>query len=107
IITNNDMIENKSDICQKFMEATKKGYEYAIENPDEAAEILHDVALSDVDLEFLKKSQEYLSAQYAPDASWGVMKDEVWDNYTDFMFEYGLIDHKIDASDQYTNEFVE
>lgn len=107
IITNNDMIENNSEICEKFMEATKKGYEYAIENPDESAEILHDKALSDLDLEFLKKSQEYLSQQYALDAdSWGVMKDEVWDNYTDFMFEYGLIDHKIEASQQYTNEFL-
>ena len=28
------------------------------------------------------------------------------DNYTDFMYETGLIDHKIDAKDQYTNEFV-
>ena len=35
-----------------------------------------------------------------------VMKDSVWDNYTDFMYETGLIDHKIDAKDQYTNEFV-
>lgn len=108
IITNNDMIENNPEICEKFMSATKKGYEYAIDNPDEAATILHDVALSDVDLEFIKKSQEYLSEQYALDApSWGVMKDEVWDNYTDFMFEYGLIDSKIDAKQQYTNEFVE
>lgn len=38
--------------------------------------------------------------------SWGVMKDSVWDNYTNFMYETGLIDHKIDAKDQYTNEFV-
>ena len=34
------------------------------------------------------------------------MKDEVWDNYTDFMYEYKLIDKKIKASEQYTNEFV-
>ena len=38
--------------------------------------------------------------------SWGVMKDSVWNNYTNFMYETGLIDHKIDAKDQYTNEFV-
>lgn len=38
--------------------------------------------------------------------SWGVMKDSVWDNYTNFMYETGLIDHKIDVKDQYTNEFV-
>ena len=26
--------------------------------------------------------------------------------YTDFMYETGLISQKIDAKDQYTNEFV-
>lgn len=107
IITNNKMIKKNSDTVKKFMEATKKGYEYAIDHPSKAAEILHEDALSDTDLKFLKESQKYLSSQYAKDAdSWGVMKDSVWDNYTDFMYETGLISQKIDAKDQYTNEFV-
>ena len=81
--------------------------EYAIDHPSKAAEILHEDVLSDTDLKFLKESQKYLSSQYAKDAdSWGVMKDSVWDNYTDFMYETGLISQKIDAKDQYTNEFV-
>ena len=108
VITNNDMIENDPETVKAFMQATKKGYEYAIENPDKAAEILHDVALPDTDLEFLKKSQAYLSEQYSLGSdTWGIMKDEVWDNYTDFMYEYGLIDHTIEAKEQYTNDFIE
>lgn len=107
IITNKKMIKKNSDTVKKFMEATKKGYEYAIDHPSKAAEILHEDALSDTDLKFLKESQKYLSSQYAKDAdSWGVMKDSVWDNYTDFMYETGLISQKIDAKGQYTNEFV-
>lgn len=107
IITNEDMIENDPETIQAFMDATKKGYEYAIENPEESAEILHKFA-PDYDLDFLIESQKFLSAQYALDApSWGVMKEEVWTNYTDFMYEYKLIDKKIDAKDQYTNDFIE
>ncbi len=107
IITNNDLIASDPEMIKAFMDATKKGYEYAGANPDEAAKILHDTALPDTDMEFLTKSQEYLSGEYAKDAeSWGVMTDKVWDNYTNFMLEYGLIDHTIPASDQYTNEFV-
>ena len=107
IITNNDLIASDPEMIKAFMDATKKGYEYAIANPDEVAKILHDTALPDTDMEFLTKSQEYLSGEYAKDAeSWGVMTDKVWDNYTNFMLEYGLIDHTIPASDQYTNEFV-
>lgn len=108
IITNDEKIENDPETIKKFMAATKKGYEYAFEHPDEAAKILHEDALPDTDLSFLEASQKYLSEQYAKDApSWGVMKDSVWNNYTDFMYECGLIDHKIDAQAQYTNEFVE
>ena len=63
--------------------------------------------IPDYDLDFLKESQAYLSAEYAKDAdSWGVMKDSVWDGYTDFMYENGLISKKITAGEQYTNEFL-
>lgn len=107
IITSDDMIENDPQTVQKFMNAVKKGYEYAIEHPEESAEILHEY-IPEYDLEFLKESQAYLSAEYAKDAdSWGIMKDSVWDGYTDFMYENGLIDQKISADEQYTNQFVE
>lgn len=107
IITNEDMINNDPDTVQAFINAVKKGYEYAIDNPDESAEILSEY-VPEYDLDFLKKSQEYLSQEYAKDApSWGVMKDSVWDGYTEFMAEYGLIDEAIPASDQYTNQFIE
>lgn len=106
IITNNEMLEKDSQTVQKFMNAVKKGYKYAIDNPDASAEILHEY-IPDYDIAFLKKSQAYLSEEYAKDAqSWGVMKDSVWDGYTDFMYENGLIDKKISADTQYTNEFV-
>ena len=106
IITNNDLAQNNPDLVKRFMKATTEGYEYAIENPKESAEILHKYA-PDYDMDLLNDSQEYLSAKYAEDTDrWGEMKDEVWDNYTNFMVEYGVIDKAIPASDCYTNEFL-
>ena len=106
IIANDDTLKNKPEMVKKFLSATEKGYRYAIENPDESAEILQKYA-PDYDLEMLKMSQEYLSGKYMEDTDrWGEMKDSVWDNYTDFMAEYGVIDHKIPAGDCYTNEFL-
>lgn len=107
IITNEDMINNDSETVQAFVAAVKKGYEYAIANPDESAEILSEI-IPEYDIEFIKESQKFLSEQYSLDSDvWGLMKDEVWDNYTEFMYEYGLIDKTIAASEQYTNEFIE
>ena len=106
IIANNDTLENKPEMVKKFLAATEKGYEYAIENPDESAEILLKYT-PDSSPELLQKSQKYLADKYMEDTDqWGVMKDEVWDNYTDFMVEYGVIDKAIPAADCYTNEFL-
>ena len=93
-------------MTKKFLSATEKGYRYAIENPDESAVILQKYA-PDYSLEMLTMSQEYLSSKYMEDTDqWGVMKDQVWDGYTDFMVEYGVIDKAIPAADCYTNEFL-
>ena len=55
----------------------------------------------------LTVSQTYLASKYKEDSpKWGVMKDEVWDNYTGFMVEYGVIDKMIPARQCYTNEFL-
>ena len=106
IITSDKMIEKNPETVRAFMEATSKGYEYAIANPAESAEILQKSA-PDYDLEMLTVSQEYLSAKYAEDVPrWGEMKDSVWDNYTQFMVEYGIITEAIPASECYTNEFL-
>ena len=37
---------------------------------------------------------------------WGEMKQSVWDGYTDFMVEYGMIEAPIAADQLYTNEFL-
>ncbi len=106
IITNETMIQEDPETIKAFLTAVKKGYEDAIANPQEAADILAKV-IPDTDPAFIQASQEYLSKEYQSDApSWGMMKDEVWNRYTDFMVEYGLIDHKVEAKEQYTNEFL-
>ena len=37
---------------------------------------------------------------------WGEMQQSVWDNYTEFMVEYGVIDAPIDSAELFTNEFL-
>ena len=100
IIASEDTLKNKPEMTKKFLEATAKGYRYAIEHPKESAEILHKYA-PDYSLEMLTMSQEYLAGKYMEDTKrWGEMKDSVWDNYTDFLVEYGVIEEDIPA-DQY------
>ena len=106
IIANDKTLNEKPEMTKKFLEATAKGYKYAIENPEDAAKILQKYA-PDYSIEMLTMSQNYLADKYMEDTDkWGHMEQKVWDNYTDFMVEYGIISNKIDASECYTNEFL-
>lgn len=106
IIAGNDTLENRPEMVKKFLKATEKGYQYAISHPKESAQLLHKHA-PDYSLEMLTKSQEFLAEKYMEDTDvWGMMSDETWDNYTEFMAEYQVIDKTIPASDCYTNEFL-
>ncbi len=106
IASSEKVLLEKKDMVLKFMEATTKGYEYAIENPEESAKILvKDVP--EIDEALAIESQKFLAKEYKADANrWGEMKDSVWNNYTQFLLENNLIKENLEASEAYTNEFL-
>lgn len=106
LVTNEKIITENPELAKKFLAATSKGYEDCVENPEESAKILLKYA-PEISDDLAIESQKYLADKYIDDASrWGEMKDSVWDNYTDFMKEYKLINKDMKASDAYTNEFL-
>ncbi|WP_026582267.1 ABC transporter substrate-binding protein [Bacillus sp. J33] len=106
LATNEKMIKDNPDTVKAFVKAASKGYEFAIDNPGEAGDILLKNA-PDLDSELVKKSQEWLSPRYQDDAGrWGEQKLEVWENYADWMYENGLLDKELDAGKAFTNDFL-
>ncbi len=106
IASSESVLSEKGDMVSKFMEATSKGYEYAIANPEESAKILVK-AVPEIDEQLAIESQKFLANEYKADASrWGEMKDSVWNNYTQFLLENELIQKNLEASEAYTNEFL-
>jgi len=104
--TNEKMIEQNPETVKAFVKAAAEGYEFAIKNPDQAADILIKAA-PDLDPKLVKKSQEWLSPKYRDDAKeWGIQKQEVWENYAQWMYENKLLDKKLDAKKAFTNEFL-
>lgn len=104
--TSEDMINSNRETVEKFMDAVVKGYTYAAENANESADILLKYA-PELDAELVKASQEYLSPLYIDDAeSFGVQKAEVWDRYTQWLYDQGFIETLVDSSKAFTNDFV-
>ena len=67
LATNENMIRKDPDTVKAFVAAAAKGYEYAINEPDKAADILIK-AEPDLNPKLVKKSQEWLADKYQDDA---------------------------------------
>ncbi|MBN1312286.1 MAG: ABC transporter substrate-binding protein [Anaerolineae bacterium] len=106
LITNQKTIDERPEVVRAFMRAISRGYEFAIQSPDEAAAILLK-AVPELDEELVQASQAWLSPRYQANAPrWGEQKLEVWQNYSKWMADNGIIDQPIDASAAFTNDFL-
>ena len=106
IITNDNMIKNDKDTVKKFLDATKKGYEFAAGNPKDAAEILLKYA-PEIDKKLANASQEYLSACYIDkDVPWGYIDSDRWKNFYRWLNENNLLESQIDEGAGLDNEFI-
>ena len=106
IVANEELLNEDPGLAKKFLNATSKGYEYAIDNPEKAALCLLD-NVPELDKELVIASQKYLAKEYRADAPrWGEMKEEIWENYSKWMRERNLIEGQFEAKQAFTNEFL-
>ncbi len=106
IIANENLIAEDPELVKAFMQATSKGYEFAISSPEEAVEALLTEA-PEIDRDIAVASQKYLADEYAKGADrWGEMTEEKWSNYSRWMYEQGLLESELNASEAFTNEFI-
>ncbi|MFZ5354111.1 MAG: ABC transporter substrate-binding protein [Bacillota bacterium] len=106
IIASEELLKANPELAKRFLRAVSKGYEYAISNPEEAVKALLKHA-PEIDASMALESQKYLAGQYKADAArWGEMKEEIWENYSGWLLEKGLLTKKLAAKEAFTNEFL-
>jgi len=107
IFTAEQMIEENSDVIERFVRATLKGYQYAIENPDEVVEFALERNDS-LDPELQAASMDaFVPLIDSGDAPIGWMDAEVWQSTQSILVDQAFIDSPVEPSLLYTNEFVE
>lgn len=94
IIANNDFLKKSPEVAKAFLSATKKGYEYAIENPKKAADLLikgDETGSLKGSEDLVYASQEYLSKAYVDDGkSWGVIDEKRWNDFYKWLYKNKL-----------------
>lgn len=107
IIGNSDWMKENEEITKAFLGAVKKGYEYAIEDPEGAAGILME-ANPELDSELVLRSQEYLKDQYKAEVEqWGYIDPARWNAFYNWINEKGLAESEIPENIGFTNEYLE
>lgn len=102
-------MEKSPDTAKAFLEATKKGYEYAIENPKDAADLLiagDETGSLQGSENLVYGSQEYLSKQYiANGEKWGYITPERWDAFYSWLYENKLTTKDLTGTG-YSNDYL-
>lgn len=106
LIAGNDFLENHPEQAKAFLRATEKGYQYAIEHPDEAATILVE-SVPELDKTLVTKSQEWLSDQYQAEVPhWGEFDPDRWNGFYHWLYTQKLIDTPIPEGTGFTNDYL-
>lgn len=106
IIANNDYLKDNKNEVKKLMKAISKGYEFASNNPNEAAQILLNNA-PELDKNLVYASQKWISKQYIADASkFGIIDEKRWNNFYHWLYKNKVIDQEIPDNFGFTNEYI-
>jgi ABC-type nitrate/sulfonate/bicarbonate transport system substrate-binding protein len=105
IVANDDFLKNEPEKMRLFLAATAKGYQFAIENPDKAADMLL-AAVPELDETLVRESQRFLAPKYQEESpAWGFIDGARWASYYRWAFDNDVL--SVDLGEKgFTNEFL-
>ena len=109
LIANNAFLEEEPEMAEAFLAAAARGYEFAAQNPEEAADMLiagdSTGSLADAQ-ELVYESQKWLSGKYVDDApAWGYIDPARWDAFYGWLYDNGLTGSDLRGKG-YSNEYL-
>ena len=110
LIANNAFLEEHPDTAKAFLAAAARGYEYAIEHPEEAARMLIDGddtgSLSGSEA-LVKESQAWISGQYkAEESRWGYIDPARWNAFYRWLNDNNLLERPIPDNTGFSNDYL-
>jgi len=105
MVINNAWAQANPETAKKFMKALSRGYEFAMDNPEEAAGILLKYA-PELDKDLVMGSQLWLASRYQGDAPrWGEIDPRRWGEFYRWMYQKELLEKDI-GEGGFTNEYL-
>ncbi len=106
VIAGNEFLKKDPETARAFLGALSKGYEDAVKNPEEAAEILLKAA-PELDKNLVIESQKYLADKYQADVDiWGYIDPKRWNQFYNWLNENGLSNPAIPENTGFSNDYL-
>lgn len=110
IVANNDFLAEDPDTAKAFLSAAARGYEYAIEHPEEAAQMLiaGDATGSlSASEELIVESQKWMADQYKAEVEqWGYIDPARWNAFYSWLNENDLVAMDIPENTGFSNDYL-
>lgn len=111
LVVTDDYLDDEPDLVRAMIEATLRGVQYAIDNPEETVEIAKDYVPTLTDAEQEASALEVLQATIP---LWEVEGDEQlghgdpadWEAMEAFLQEYGLLEAPVEVDDVFTLDYL-
>jgi ABC-type nitrate/sulfonate/bicarbonate transport system substrate-binding protein len=117
LIAKGDAVSKRKATLQKFLDVTRRGYEFAQKSPDEAAKVFVDYLPKETfpEPDMVKRSQTMMTPLLlGKDGHWGTQDATSWDAYTKWLIGSGVVtdakDKPVTTADSkpyYTNELLD
>ena len=94
VVASEEFLAENGDLAQRFLDATRQGFEYAAANPQEAGQILIDAnpgVFNEPELVF--ESAALMATDYYLDdnGAWGAIDPAQFAGFSQFLFEAGVV----------------
>ena len=110
IIANNDFLAQDPETAKLLLDATRRGYEYAIENPEQAAQMLIDGDTTGSlkgSEELVVASQKWMCDQYKAEVEqWGYIDPARWDAFYQWLSDNELCEIPLQPGTGFSNDYL-
>ena len=105
LTTSASAIAESPDTVQAFIDATARGYEAAMDDPQQAADALL-ASAPELDRALVEASSTWLASRYAtlPEV-WGVQNALTWERFDTWLADGGMLDGDAGVDQAWTNDF--
>jgi len=107
LITNQSFLESNSKEVEKVVNSFKKGYEYAIENPEKSIDSLIEIAGEEIVVEDVERKgiQLLIPVWQSEDKPFGYQEKSKWVETYTWMYDNDFLEKELDIDDLFITDF--